>query len=250
MSVLLGEMTSEESKKAIEEADFVLLPTASMEQHSLHLPLLTDTIRAENISRRLAQSSKSLRIVVLPTVCYGYSEHHIHYPGTITLKPETFQKVLYDIASSLKQHRAKRLFILNFHGGNTEPIKIMADAIQRHLDLKVYASDWTKLARGLIVDWTKSEDWGHACEHETSMILYFRPDLVRKDKIRKPNMAPKPVIRQIAYWEERTDTGGIGDPTKASAEFAEQLIEKMNVRIVAALEADMKNENSSITYAL
>jgi creatinine amidohydrolase len=242
--VLLGEMTSEESGKAIRNSDFVLLPTGSIEQHSLHLPLLTDSIRAENISRRLAESSKSVKIVVLPTLCYGYSEHHIHYPGTITLTPTTFQAILFEIASSLKKHGAKRLLVLNFHGGNAEPIKIVADAIQRNLGLKVYASSWTSLARDLIIDWAKSEDWGHACEHETSMILYFRPDLVRKEKIRKPNMPPKPVIRQIAYWEERTDTGGIGDPTKADAGFAEQLVEKVNTKIVAALEMDMKNEPS------
>ena len=242
--VLFGEMTSEECGKAIKDADFVLLPAGSTEQHSLHLPLLTDSIRAECICRRLAESSKSVKILVLPTLCYGYSEHHIHYSGTITLTPPTYQAVLFEIASSLKKHGTKRLLILNFHGGNTEPIKIAADAIQRNLGLKVYASSWTSLARDLIVEWAKSEDWGHACEHETSMILHFRPDLVRKGKIRKPNMPPKPTIRQIAYWEERTDTGGIGDPTKADAGFAEQLVKKVNAKIISALETDIRNEQS------
>ncbi len=246
MSVILGEMTSDESKKAIQDADFVLLPAGSMEQHSLHLPLLTDTIRAENVCKRLIQSSKSLKIVMLPVLCYGYSEHHIHYAGTISLKPDTYQRVLYEIASSLKQHKAKRLLILNFHGGNTEPIKLAANEIQRQLGLAVYATSWTQVGREFIVEWAKSEDWGHACEYETSMILHFRPDLVRKDKIKKPKMYPKPAIRQIAYWEERSDTGGIGDPTKADSRFAEQLIDKVNDKIMKLLEAEIKNEWSSL----
>ena len=131
--------------------------------------------------------------------------------------------------------------------GSPIEVQIAADAIQRELGLKVYASGWTGLARDLIIEWAKSEDWGHACEHETSMILYFRPDLVRKEKIRKPKMAKKPAVRQIAFWEERTDTGGLGDPTKADAKFAEQLVEKVNAKIIAALEGDLRNENGSKT---
>jgi len=239
---ILGEMTSEESHKAIKEADFIVLATGSVEQHSLHLPLLVDTIRAEEITSRLVESSGSLKFLVLPTLPYGYSEHHIHYPGTITLKADTYQKVLEDIAWSLKQHGAKRLLIINYHGGNTEPIKLAANKIQREIGLKVYAVNWTQFGRDLIVEWAKSEDWGHACEHETSMMLLFRPDLVRKDKIRKPKMAPKPTIRQLAFWEERSDTGAIGDPTKASPDFARELVEKINAKILSALEQDVKNE--------
>jgi creatinine amidohydrolase len=52
---LLWEMTYEEARTAFEEADFVVLPTGSIEQHSIHLPVSVDSIRAEELTRYLVE---------------------------------------------------------------------------------------------------------------------------------------------------------------------------------------------------
>lgn len=57
-----------EAEEAFRDADFIVLPTGSMEQHSSHLPLSTDSIRAEELTRYLALHSEGLRMVVLPTL--------------------------------------------------------------------------------------------------------------------------------------------------------------------------------------
>ncbi len=131
--VLLWEMTYEEAREAFKEADFIVLPTGSIEQHSIHLPLSTDSIRAEEFTKHLVRKSRDLKLIMLPTLYYGQSNHHIHFPGTLTLSEDTYIKVLKEIAWSVKQHGGKRLFILNFHGGNNAPINVARNMIELSL---------------------------------------------------------------------------------------------------------------------
>lgn len=96
--VLLWDMTREEAERAVKEADFVVLPTGSTEQHSIHLPVSTDSIRAEELTKYLVEHSGGLRMVMLPTLYYGESLHHMHFGGTISLREGTYVEVLKDIA--------------------------------------------------------------------------------------------------------------------------------------------------------
>ncbi|RLG52055.1 MAG: creatininase family protein [Thermoproteota archaeon] len=246
--VLLEEMTSEEAGKAIKEADFVILPAGSLEQHSLHLPLSTDSIRAEYLARYLAESSGDLKLVVLPTLRYGLSEHHIRFPGTITLKNKTYMNMIFEIALSLKRHGAKRLLVMNFHGGNIHAIRLALLRIEREIGLKTYFVHWTEFARDLIKEYGKDVPYGHSGFYETSMIMLFRPDLIREDKMRKqeyrgpPQERELPSTKVLAYFDQRYPTGGIGDPRLASKEFAEKLVKEVTNRILQALKEDLKYE--------
>jgi creatinine amidohydrolase len=248
--VLLWDMTSEEAGEAFREADFIVLPTASMEQHSSHLPLSTDSIRAEELTKYLALHAGGLRMVVLPTLVYGQSLHHIHFPGTITLREETYIQVLRDIAWSVKQHGGRRLLIINYHGGNIIPIELARMMIEREIGLKVYFVGWSSFAADLVKEWFPGVPHGHACYYETSMILHLRPDLVNREKMKRQRQrhefqAPsRPLTRapSAAYFEEQYLDGGIGDPTLARAELAEKLIPIVTERIVKALKEDMKLE--------
>jgi len=248
--IFLWDMTREEAEKAIKEADFIVLPTGSIEQHSIHLPLSTDSIRAEELTRYLAMHSGNLKMVVLPTLVYGQSLHHIHFGGTISLREETYIDVLKDIAWSVKQHGGKRLLIINYHGGNIVPIQLARMQIERDIGLKVYFVGWTSFASDIVNEWLPGIPYGHSGFYETSMILYFRPDLVKKEKMvkqecryerKKPD---RPVTRDTtaAYFDAQYITGGIGDPTLAKAELAETLIPEVTERIIKALEEDMKYE--------
>lgn len=250
--VLLWDMTREEAEEAFKEADFIVLPTGSMEQHSSHLPLSTDSIRAEELTEYLALHSDGLRMVVLPTLVYGQSLHHIHFPGTITLREETYIQVLRDIAWSVKQHGGRRLLIVNYHGGNMAPIELARMMIEREIGLKVYFVGWSSFAADLVREWFPGVPYGHACYYETSMILHFRPDLVDREKMRRQRQRQRhelqapthPLTRppSAAYFEDEYPDGGIGDPTLARAELAERLIPIVTERIIKALKEDMKLE--------
>src|SRR5699024_2639304 len=87
----LGSMTWEDAEAAVADADFVVLPTGSIEQHSRHLPVTVDTLRAENLTRVLVEAApeRDLSMIRLPTLPYGYSEHHIRLGGTVTLMADT-----------------------------------------------------------------------------------------------------------------------------------------------------------------
>ena len=248
--VLLWNMTREAAENAIKEADFVVLPTGSTEQHSIHLPVSTDSIRAEELTRYLALHSGDLKMVVLPTLFYGESLHHMHFGGTISLREDTYVQVIKDIAWSVKQHGAKRLLIINYHGGNVAPIQLARMQIEREMGLKVYFVGWTSFASDLVKEWFPGVPYGHSGFYETSMILHFRPDLVVKERMRKQEQryerkAPgRPLTRgtTAAYFDAQYITGGIGDPTLARAELAEKIIPEVTERIVRALKEDMKYE--------
>ena len=80
------------------------------------------------------------------------------------------------------------------------------------------------------------EPWGHACEHETSMIMLYRPDLVREEEMAKPTLREKPKAQIFLYFDERTDTGGLGDPTRSSREKAEEIVRRATAKIVGLLK--------------
>jgi creatinine amidohydrolase len=248
--VFLWDMTREDAEKTIKQADFMVLPVGSLEQHSLHLPVSTDSIRAEELTKYLALHSEGLKMVVLPTLAYGESLHHMHFPGTISLREQTYMQVLKDIAWSVKQQGGRRLLIINYHGGNMMPIQLARMEIEREIGLKVYFVGWSSFAADLVKEWFPGVPYGHACFYETSMILHFRPDLVNKEKMRKqeqrhsyptPN---RPITREpaAAYFEDQYVTGGIGDPTLAKAELAKKIIPVVTARIVKALKEDMTHE--------
>lgn len=218
--VLLGELTWEEAGEAIRSSDFIVLPLGSMEQHGLHLPLLTDSIRAENLARLVAERAwdDGLKVYVLPTLPYGVSEHHMRFPGTVSIEPETYISFVESIGKSLARHGARRLVLMNFHGGNLAPLQVAAAIVRSRYGLKTYIIGWTEFARKYIEETLKPEaTWGHACEHETSMVMLFRPDLVRESKIRKPTIIEYRIStegaspRTFNYFDEITDAGGLGD---------------------------------------
>jgi len=235
----LGAMTWEDAESALPEAAFVVLPTGSVEQHSLHLPVSVDTLRAENLSRELVElaADRGVSMVRLPTLPYGYSEHHINYAGTVTLSAETYTRAVVDIGRSLAEHGARRLAFLNCHGGNREPLKLAADRIQRDHGLQTHFVHWTEFAREQLEE-RFGEGWGHAGDHETSVIELFHPDLVVEERKEPQTRRAEYETRQYAYLEELTEQGGLGDPTASDPEFMAEVVEATTERILEGLLAD------------
>ncbi|MFB6299916.1 MAG: creatininase family protein [Halobacteriales archaeon] len=239
----LANGTWEDAAESIESADFVALPTGSHEQHSIHLPLSVDTLLAEYITTRLVETAPEydLDMVMLPELPYGYSEHHMNYPGTVTLSAETYQRVIQDIGTSMKRHGAARLLIINHHGGNTEPLKLAADRLQRDQELSTHVVSPPSFVSDAIDDHF-GDEWGHAGDYETSGIEHIAPELVKQEKKEPQTRVGEFETRTWAYFDDTTEQGGWGDPTNSDPEFFETLVEEMTADILESLNADIDEE--------
>src|SRR5436309_15020503 len=109
----LERMTSTELREAVDAGSTtVIVPVGAIEQHSGHLPLGTDAILGDEIGRLVA---KRLGAVLAPTVRVGCSKHHMHFAGTLTLREETLEAMLIDVAESLAEHGFRRVVLLPTH---------------------------------------------------------------------------------------------------------------------------------------
>ena len=233
-------MTREDADAAFADADAALLGTGSVEQHSIHLPVSVDTLRAEHLTEELvdAAADHEFQFVRLPTLPYGESEHHMNFGGTITLSPDTYEDVVVDIGKSLSRHGVERLVIVNCHGGNTDPLSLAADRILREHGVATHIVHWTNYARDRLEE-LFGDEWSHAGDHETSVIEHYRPDLVKQEKKEPQTTKPKPETRSYAYFEELTEQGGLGDPTNSDPEAMADVIEEATENILDPLREDI-----------
>jgi creatinine amidohydrolase len=114
---------------------FAIFPVGSTEQHGPHLPLDTDNLIAERIALETARRSVGL---VLPTLPLGYAWVWRDVPGTLTLRFDTYMRMVRDVAESLERWGIKAVFLLSGHGSNPQPIKhAVRELIHDWLGIKV-----------------------------------------------------------------------------------------------------------------
>ena len=182
-------MTSPEIKSAIDSGfDTVVFAVGSNEQHGPVLAVSTDAVLGDElaylVAKRLGNALKG------PTVNVGCSEHHMRFPGTITLGKKTLQTVIRDYCDSLARHGFRRIVVIPSHGGNFEPLAEIEEDLQKaHPGVKIVA--YTDLQRFVEILQGTSGRLGvsneasgaHAGESEVSMMMWVCEDLVRADKI-------------------------------------------------------------------
>ena len=127
--MLLVEMTSPEVD-ALPRDIVVVAPIASCEQHSLHLPVFTDSFIGGEVARRVHEKIPN-DVLVLPVQWLGFSQHHARYPGTVTAVSETHLLLMMDIVASMVAHGFRKILLLNSHGGNRAGISVL---LQRLLE--------------------------------------------------------------------------------------------------------------------
>ena len=154
------------------------------EQHGPNMTLETDTAVAYQLALRTAAALHP-RAVVSPPLPYGVSYHHMGFPGTMTLSPETFQAVVLEVVESLRATRGGAL--LHHRRARWQPGRA------RRADDEATVSDGDRAAYlfyftivdDLMREGAKTERWGHACEVETSMGLALQPDIVRGEALER-----------------------------------------------------------------
>src|SRR5205807_8202470 len=101
----------------------VVVSCGAVEQHGPHLPLFMDAEHGTALAIGVARSLGDA--LAAPTVRIGCSEHHMSFPGTISLEAATLEAVLRDYCTSLARHGFRRLCVIPSHGGNFAPLADM-----------------------------------------------------------------------------------------------------------------------------
>ena len=216
---------------ALPRDTLVIVPVASLEQHSDHLPVLTDTLIAQECVDRL-ENRMGKQILMLPVMWLGDSQHHMRYAGTISASSETHLLVMFDIIASMASHGFTRYLIVNTHGGNEANIAVLLQRIMTDMEgIEVVActpyggpsEDETEA-----IQEAGKKGSSHAGETETSMILAIRPDWVRPERFHIDGQSAFPTVPGIKTYrrfDERTERGAIGDSRAGTAEKGERFFE-------------------------
>lgn len=227
-SYYLGELTWLDVKEFLAWHDVAIVPVGSCEQHGPHLPIDTDAYDAFWLSLKAAEKAQCA--LVAPPIYYGFSSHHMDFPGTITLNSYTLEQLAYEVSFSLVKHGFKKVVFENGHGGNTSALQAASQKIKMDTDAFV-AVDSVSLIPDFIEKFIETPYDAHAGEFETSTTLANREKFVVKERIKKAKIKlPTSKYTKIGLkqtgpkvsWGFRTkeisETGVIGDPTKSSKE--------------------------------
>jgi creatinine amidohydrolase len=123
--------------------DRAVLPIGSVEQHA-GLSLAVDMILAERVSVEAAEPSG---VPVFPVLAYGLTPLFAAYPGSVTLRVETFAAVLRDVLDSLKRGGFRRVLVVNGHGGNQPAAAMAGEWMMDNPDCRVRLHDWWRAPR-------------------------------------------------------------------------------------------------------
>jgi len=232
----LEHLTWAEAERSLYKFPVVLLPVgARLKEHGLHLPLNNDWLLAEYFTRRVLDEFPAL---ALPTIQYGYYPAFTEYPGSIHIARETFQATVSDICRSLAKHGGKRFYVLNT-GISTnwalEPARLaLADETitMEYTDLRTMLDD--------VVETIREQEAGtHADEIETSIMLFIHPEVVQMERARRDidlrRRSGGLTRDKDAETGVYSPTGVWGDPTLATAEKGEIVVDAVVSRIVAFL---------------
>ena len=182
--LVLQEMTWQDVREYLKTCDMIIIPLGSTEQQGPHLPLGTDFYEAHGISKIISAKSG---VIVAPLALAGYSDIHSGFPGTVSVRPGTLEKYLFECVESLIAQGFKKIMFFNYHGGNN----IVQSKVMHRINHETPA---TALAIGIggsirkdvpAGTYEKFFDW-HAGLGETSIMLYLEPGLVRRDRIENP----------------------------------------------------------------
>ncbi len=241
-----------EMARKIEEKRMVLLPCGSTEQHSTHLPLGTDTLTAVEVCRRVGERTG---VPVAPALPYGMAGHHMSFPGSVTLSPVTYGRLVTEVCSSLFHHGVDRIVVVNAHGGNNRVLQESVNELYRAWGrTKLIAIVYCLGVLSQIMAEIRQYNLGHSDIRETSIMLAVKPQSVRWEKVGQASkLTARPtyavVVRSVGQVEmdggvvylgqdtdEVTEAGGWGDVAGSTPELGHRILETLADFLVRFLE--------------
>lgn len=227
-----SELTSADFEGLDPERTIAVLPVAAIEQHGPHLPVGTDTIIAEGmIAETIRRLSRGADAIFLPVQAVGKSNEHLGFAGTLTLTAETALRAWVEIGEAVSRAGIRKIVFVNSHGGNSELVGIAARELRVRFSMLAVHTHWMRFGYppGLF-DEAEIAHGLHGGDIETSLMLHFRPALVKTEAV--ANFVPASVTIKSEFKRLRASSphafgwmaqdlnpmGAIGNATRATAE--------------------------------
>jgi len=215
--VKLLDLTTEEVKRYLEKRKDVILPLGSLEEHGPHLPLSTDG----DIALALAEAlGERLGIAVAPVVWYGVCVSTAPYPGTVGVSFDGLRGYVRDILEDLYRNGFEVVYLLSGHLGSSQKAALK----EAYRDIEGGTAHLLDLSEIDIVDIVETAPM-HACEAETSLMLYLYPEKVEMEKAVDEEVSFKRFSLEGSL--EPTKSGVFGHPTKASTGKGERIFKRL-----------------------
>jgi creatinine amidohydrolase len=221
-----------------------LLPVSSIESHGPHLPLGSDPLCLDHVVRRVLEREKA---AVLPNLPYTFVAEARMLPGAVHIRSEVLMDFAECVLDEVSRNGFKKIVILHGHGGNI----FLGDALLRRVlerekdyavySIPVFAGRWEGIKALL-----ETDDYGHACEMETSLNMVACPELVNLKVLGTKTFPsrPGPEVASAACstnWCIRHPEMAVGVPQKATAEKGEKIAQLWADGIVETLRKIKKD---------
>lgn len=223
----------------------IILPIGSTEQHGPIGLIGTDAICAEVVARGVGEAVPAL---VGPTIAIGMAQHHLGFPGSITLRPSTLIAMLCDIVGSLAKHGFERFYFINGHGGNIATLSTAFSEIYAARSLtagpdgrpiKCRLKNWWHDAsvQQLAREFYGEAEGSHATPSEVAVTQFVYPAAIKTAPL-DPPVAPRGTFTDAADYRQNFPDGRIGsNPALATPEAGRRLCEAS----IKALTDDYRN---------
>ncbi|KKI90876.1 creatinine amidohydrolase [Bacillus sp. SA1-12] len=241
--MLFQNENSFEVKEKINKSKIAILPIGAVEAHGPHLPLGTDNFLAERVSEKVAEKTGAY---VLPTMPYGQVWSLKNFPGSINISNETLISLLVDMGKSLYEQGFRVFAMINGHLGNAVALKEAARKLfQQFPDFKIlylFYPGTKKITEEVRETISSHATYFHACEIETSYMLYLAEEYVDMSKaITDIPSIPLSADATPTPWEEFTSSAVLGDAKLATKEKGKRIIDVAIENMVNLIES-AKNE--------
>ncbi|MBN2047635.1 MAG: creatininase family protein [Anaerolineaceae bacterium] len=229
------------TRAAAETKGVGIIPIGVLEVHSSHLPLGTDMLSSHTIACRAAEQEAA---VVFPPFPFSINSESMHIPGAVALRLEVILPLLENLCDELARNGLKKIILFSGHGGNRYLLPLFVQMLTtRHKEYVVYYAALPGFPEGR--ELIEAEEVGHACEVETSMMLYTHPELVQMDQVppntvlnRKRNQAlQENGLYTQMDWHAMYPAMYVGNAGKASAEKGKAFVEHEIQMLVNAIRA-------------
>jgi creatinine amidohydrolase len=239
--VELVRMTWREAEEARDRGAVVLMPIGTLEQNGSVCPLGVDTLVAEEVAKRVARETEA---VVTPAITFGYSPQFRHFPGTISLSPDTLRKLVVDASVNMLENGFTHILFVNCHISNEPIIEHAARELREQYGVLTGWVNPIYLAQAASKDLYagKEDTLGHGAEPIASMLRSFDPEAVKLDAAQHDQWgeyqgltvagSSKVKVGGAVFGlffgtEEAAETGGTGDPTASDPERGAEIMRRV-----------------------
>lgn len=233
--MLLHMMTWREVEARLETSRSVIVPIGSTEQHGPNGLIGTDALCAEWIARGVGEAADA---IVAPTINVGMAQHHMAFPGSMSLNPSTLILVIKEWVESLARHGFRRFYFINGHGGNVTTIGAAFQEVYAARSLAPESPERPALActlrnwwqgqktAALLKELFGDKDGSHATISEVSVTQHLFPDFIKRVDDMGPPSGERGPWTDAADYRRKFPDGRIGShPYLASPEAGKRVYE-------------------------